>query len=287
VVDHASPHDLTGAYVLDALDVVERTRFEHHLASCPPCTTEVAELREVTAMLGRTSDTAVPPDLRRHVLDAITTTPQEVPSQDLWVQDAPRPSHPTPEGPPAPPAAHRPSPPAVRPVAAPRPVAARRRPRGVLAGLAAAASVLVVAVAALAVTITGLQDRLASLEVAATAAREEADALVALLAADDVVVHTVRVDDVRGRVIASATLGEAVFLIEGLPPAPAAHTYELWMIAADGASPAGLVAPDRTGRVSEHLTGDLAGAMAIGITIEPDGGSPAPTTAPMMVVELG
>ena len=39
-------HKLTGAYAMDALDELERARFEQHLATCEDCRAEVAELRE-------------------------------------------------------------------------------------------------------------------------------------------------------------------------------------------------------------------------------------------------
>ena len=44
-------HPLSGAYAVDALDDLERARFERHLAECPDCTAEVASLREAAAML--------------------------------------------------------------------------------------------------------------------------------------------------------------------------------------------------------------------------------------------
>ena len=39
-------HKLTGAYAVDALDDLERARFEQHLDECDDCRFEVAELRE-------------------------------------------------------------------------------------------------------------------------------------------------------------------------------------------------------------------------------------------------
>ncbi|WP_143219751.1 zf-HC2 domain-containing protein [Actinomadura sp. CNU-125] len=46
------PHDLAGAYALDALGEAERKRFERHLDECPACTEEVRGLRETTSRLG-------------------------------------------------------------------------------------------------------------------------------------------------------------------------------------------------------------------------------------------
>jgi methionine-rich copper-binding protein CopC len=43
MVDDA--HTLVGAYVVDALDDIERARFERRLATCPACDSDVADLR--------------------------------------------------------------------------------------------------------------------------------------------------------------------------------------------------------------------------------------------------
>lgn len=42
-----------GVYVLDALSPDERARFEEHLARCPECAAELAELETLPALLGR------------------------------------------------------------------------------------------------------------------------------------------------------------------------------------------------------------------------------------------
>ena len=39
-------HKLTGAYAVDALDDIERARFEQHLAACEDCRAEVVELAD-------------------------------------------------------------------------------------------------------------------------------------------------------------------------------------------------------------------------------------------------
>ena len=38
-------HALSGAYTVDAVDDIERARFEQHLRSCPDCRMEVDSLR--------------------------------------------------------------------------------------------------------------------------------------------------------------------------------------------------------------------------------------------------
>ncbi|WP_224276108.1 anti-sigma factor [Nocardioides lacusdianchii] len=64
-------HKLTGAYAMDALDDLERARFEQHLAQCEDCRAEVAELRETAALLSETVATTPPAALRESVLAGI------------------------------------------------------------------------------------------------------------------------------------------------------------------------------------------------------------------------
>jgi hypothetical protein len=81
---HSEIEELLGAYSLDAVEPEEREAIEAHLAECPRCRAEVADLREVAALLANNDDEApegvwdriaaaiedVPPpmrlDVRRH-----------------------------------------------------------------------------------------------------------------------------------------------------------------------------------------------------------------------------
>ncbi len=69
-------HTLTGPYVLDALPDDERASYEAHLAECPFCTAEVAELREAAVKLATQVATPPPPALKASVLSAINNTRQ-------------------------------------------------------------------------------------------------------------------------------------------------------------------------------------------------------------------
>jgi anti-sigma factor RsiW len=61
-------HALSGAYAVDALDDIERAQFERHLADCATCTSEVASLREASALLAETTTTTPSAGLRDRVL---------------------------------------------------------------------------------------------------------------------------------------------------------------------------------------------------------------------------
>ncbi len=66
-------HALSGAYAVDALDDLERARFERHLAECADCRAEVDELREAAALMAETSALEPDPALRVRVLSEIAT----------------------------------------------------------------------------------------------------------------------------------------------------------------------------------------------------------------------
>ena len=65
-------HKLTGAYALDAVDDLERARFEQHLATCEDCRAEVAELRETAVLLAEDVAVTPPASLRSSVLSGIS-----------------------------------------------------------------------------------------------------------------------------------------------------------------------------------------------------------------------
>jgi anti-sigma-K factor RskA len=81
-------HTLTGAYVCDALDDAERAAFEEHLSACPECTQEVAELREVTALLG-VAAAAEPPRRLKEAVDARIRVTRQQPRTVVPITRAP------------------------------------------------------------------------------------------------------------------------------------------------------------------------------------------------------
>ena len=79
--DSSEVHTLAGAYALDALDDVERVRFDRHLAECDDCVVEVASFHETAALLGTGATLAPPPGLRERVLAEAAQTRQLSPVQ--------------------------------------------------------------------------------------------------------------------------------------------------------------------------------------------------------------
>jgi anti-sigma-K factor RskA len=72
-------HDAAGAYALDALDDLERARFEAHLARCATCRQDVADFQATARLLGAAAAEAPPIALRDSVLAAIRDVRQESP----------------------------------------------------------------------------------------------------------------------------------------------------------------------------------------------------------------
>jgi anti-sigma-K factor RskA len=76
-------HSLLGAYVLDAVDDLERVAFERHMAACDTCRLEVQELHAAAASLAEPAATSPPDELRTRVLAAARQTRQLPPGEPL------------------------------------------------------------------------------------------------------------------------------------------------------------------------------------------------------------
>lgn len=82
----------------------------------------------------------------------------------------------------------------------------------------------------------------------------------------------------------SASLDRAAILVEGLADLPADETYQLWLIRDGEPLPSETFTTREGDLVSVVLDGEMEPGDAIGVTVEPAGGSEAPTTAPIVVV---
>lgn len=83
----------------------------------------------------------------------------------------------------------------------------------------------------------------------------------------------------------SRSRNEAALSFTGLSRPPAGKTYQLWLMAPDGAARSvGLMQAEPAAPV---LVAGLSGESQVGMTIEPAGGSRAPTSTPVMVAALG
>jgi anti-sigma-K factor RskA len=83
----------------------------------------------------------------------------------------------------------------------------------------------------------------------------------------------------RGTVVVGRR-GEAALVVSGLAAAPAGRTYELWVMRGTSAKPAGLFAGGGA-TTTVHLREPVSGGDRVGVTLEPQGGSPQPTGSPL------
>jgi anti-sigma-K factor RskA len=90
----------------------------------------------------------------------------------------------------------------------------------------------------------------------------------------------------RGRVFVSAGKG-VVFIGASLPRIDADKTFELWVIPAKGNPvPAGVFRSQPDATAVFVRPGPVDNAAAIAVTVEPEGGSPQPTTTPFIVAKI-
>ncbi|MCM0620268.1 anti-sigma factor [Nocardioides bruguierae] len=241
-------HALSGAYAVDALDDVERARFERHLAECGDCRGEVDSLREAGALLAATAEEVTPPGALRERLLAEVGTVRPLPPV---VASAPRATLPTPS------------------------VAAHRPPR-VRTFVAAAAAAVITLGAATTLAITRPWDD-------APAPSLVASPTDRVLAATDAERYVQKFEDgSKAVVVRSKDLNQAVIITSGMSEAPDGSVYELWLDH-DGEMVAAGFMPD--GPDNEVLlSGDAATATGLGISVEPEGGSPEPTLEGAVII---
>ena len=113
---------------------------------------------------------------------------------------------------------------------------------------------------------------------------EDLSAVDQVIAAADADQASVTIDGGEATVYRSESLGKAALVTEDLPAVPDGKVYELWLQVDGAMVPAGLL--DASGDQEFLLTGDASEATAAGITVEPDGGSPQPTTTPIALFDL-
>ncbi|GGY58803.1 anti-sigma factor [Streptomyces omiyaensis] len=239
-------HALAAAHALGALDDAEREDFDAHLETCGACRQEAAEFRATTARLAAAVSHAPPAAAKARVMAAVDGVRQLPPR-----------------------------------IPSPRTAPAlgsvlRRR----AAPLALAACVAAAALGGLAVWQTrNAQD----LEERARQSQQRLDAVSSVLAAPDArTVHGKTANGALATVVSSDGQNRAVFTAADLPAPGAGRTYQVWLDHDGTMRPAGLI--DRDGTVV--LTGDPADAGAVGLTLEPAGGSPQPTTDPLLLMAL-
>jgi len=261
---------LSGSYALHALDPEERAEFEQHLQESDLQETEqtrneVTELSDTAVLLGLAVAPVMPgPALKDSIMAKLGSTPQlpSVPVSPNQSADA---------------ASRRP-----RDTAAPTPAERKARAAWFLRPVTA----LACAAAAVALIIGG--GVIVNSFSVDSFEQAQADQLAAITTANDA---QRRVSPIEGggtaTLVWSNELGTSALVVADLEPLSSDRDYQLWYIdAGDGvARPAGVFSTAATGVGSRVLDGSMGAGDAVGLTVEPAGGSDTPTTTPIVVIE--
>lgn len=239
--------NLSGSYALNGLDAAETAEFEKHLLSSDDTRNEVTELTDTAVLLGLSVTPVVPSaGLKASIMDQLDAYPQLAPLE----QAAP-------------------------PIAA-GPAEARARARWfqrpalrLISSAAAIALILGAGAAATIVSQVGHENTMATIS-----------------SASDVQQASVDLPDGAGATLVwSGELGQSALIVDSINPPPHGHVYELWYINDSGARPAGTFTVDASGTTWQVLDGSMTAGDTVGVTVEPRGGSPVPTTDPFILIE--
>lgn len=114
---------------------------------------------------------------------------------------------------------------------------------------------------------------------------QQASALAEINAAPDVQRATAQVEGGgTATLVWSGELGRSALVANDLPELPGDKTYELWYLRDGKAIPAGTMRASDSGSTWRVLTGDMAAGDAVGVTVEPRGGSDKPTSPPIVAI---
>jgi anti-sigma-K factor RskA len=237
-------------YALGTLQGEERVSLEKHLEGCAGCRRELEQLRGDMALMALSTAGPVPPRrARQRLIEAVAREPRRsaVDAKRTWWTPVPW-------------------------------VAA--------AALAAGLVALWLQNSDLQRRIAGLQDQSAQQLAELQRAREVVSTLTATDAMRVTLVAAKTPPQPQGKAIYVRDRSSLIFLASNLLPLPAQKAYELWLIPTSGAPiPAGVFKPDAHGSavvVNPPLPPGVQ-AKAFAITVEPEGGSAAPTLPIVMV----
>jgi anti-sigma-K factor RskA len=241
-------HLLTGAYAVDALEDSERRQFERHLAACPDCAQEVAELRRTAGRLGA-AVAADPPDrIRAGVLAEIKRVRQDSPGGL-------------------------------------RPIGRRGRPRDTgsrrwVTGLTSVAAAVALALAAtFGVVALRAQHQLSTTQAELAQAASRYTPLAQVLGATDMRAESANgTQGGRATAVVSRRLDKGIVVAFDMPPTPSNKTYQAWAIGTGDPRSIGLLAGGGDNSTVPLVLTTLANTTAVAVTLEPAGGSPRPTS---------
>jgi anti-sigma-K factor RskA len=237
-------------YALGALQPSERATLEKHLNECAACRQELQQLRGDAALLAVSVSHQTPPArARRRLMSAIADERRQIraPRASRWWLLVPS-------------------------------LAA--------AGLAIFAVVLWRQDTNLRRQLASLEESISRQQEQLRSANEVLETLTDPAAARFTLAAANTPPRPQGKAIYARNRGSLIFLATNMPALPPQKAYELWLIPATGAPiPAGVFKPDANGSatvINPPLPGNVE-AKTFAITVEPEAGSPAPTSQIIMV----
>lgn len=267
--------ELLTAKALTALDAEASRSLDAHLRNCANCRLEMGQWEETAAFLALDAAPLEPsPELRDRILASVRAESRSARLTRNGAEATPDPN------------------------VVPRDsnVLAFQPPsRNVWASLGsfgAIAAILVFAALIISLVTLWQQNRATQSEVARlsaelreTKARVDYEhAVVQLLTSPDT--HTAKLTGTEVAPTAHATLaydkdGHAMLMAEGLPAAPAGKAYQLWYITGGKPMPGKMLATDPGGNamLKDQIPAAARGGAVFAVTLEPEGGMPAPTGA--------
>jgi anti-sigma-K factor RskA len=264
--------ELSGLFVLDALEPEERHAVMAHLETCPEAHEEMRAVGGVAPALASVAQPVdAPPELKSRVMAAYAA---DAAAGQLAAQTQKLPGRFSTGGRAAQPLA-------VAPVSAVPSRAAWQLPAWASWTMAIAA-VLVVAVVG--VWAIGLQNRVNQAE---QQAAELSQAIAAFSQPGSSVAILRDANDPNASGFAAVSPeGNVYVVMAGLPDAPAGQVYQAWYIADGQPVSAGLMPADENGLIVMNGPPPAPGTSTVAITVEPAGGSAQPTSDPIVVGEL-
>lgn len=244
----ADVRDLIPAHALDALDDREASDLERHLRTCRSCQAQLATFRETACHLALTVPPASPsPDLRRRILNAASEV-SERPAPGIawwrgwWASFA------------------------------------RLSP-----AVAAAALLISLGSALWAANAQISFDRQVAANRLLAERLASRDQMLAVLLAPGAEMRELRAEatapGARAVLFVNAQSPTALLSAADLPPLPADRVYQLWLIQDGRRTSGGIFTVDANGhsRLEISAPQPLGAYHGVGVTVEPGGGSPAPT----------
>ncbi|MGW6333868.1 anti-sigma factor [Nocardia rhamnosiphila] len=272
--------DLAFPYALDAVDAAEGAEIEQRVRAADPATVHafegtVRDVREAMAALSALDAQAPPARIEARILASLDhvpgpRSPMRRPARPgAWYDDATGSTAATNAGISEPGTGHTDE------------LARARDRRRTLSRrwtvVGAAAAVVVAIGIAVGVGVVAQRGDESSGTVSAQEVLAQPDARTATVPIGAGGILTVHVSD---------ALGAATVSFDATPAPPTGSDYQLWLIDASGTPRSAGVLTDLPGASDPYVT-EFTGSDQLAITLEPDGGSPAPTGDPLAAVALG